>query len=405
MWLSEIKIVTPTRVIERGALHMQGGKITALVEGDAPGEALAAPGLTAMPGVVDLHGDMLEQEVEPRPGAFFPFGLALYELDKRLVAAGITTAYAAISFAWQSNEIRRQETAIKIIESLGEQRPCLMADLRTHARFEITNPETVPILTDLIERELVHLVSLMDHTPGQGQYKDIERYIRFMQKWIVGDNEMLERLIDDEVIEALKAGMLAKEAEARNWELARDLCNLAVANGLPVASHDDDTPEKVAKMADLGVTISEFPVSLAAAEAARAHGMHILMGAPNAYRDKSTSGNLTAMAALRAGLLDSLGTDYVPAAPLQAAFRVADVGALPLHEAVNLVTRNPADTVGLTDRGRLEVGAAADIVLVAEDNDHPRVHATFCAGEPVFWDVFIERLTQGSVVDLMESDS
>ncbi len=401
MWLSELKIVLPDRVIERGALRLRNGKITAILEGEAPADSLHAGGLTAIPGIVDLHGDMLERDIEPRPNAIFPYSLGIYELDKRLVATGITTAYAAISFAFKKTELRRQENAIGIIEEISAQQGCLLSDLRVHARFEINNVETVPILTRLLQENKIQLVSLMDHTPGQGQYSDVDRYVSFMHRWMGVDEDS----VGAEVINQLKANIADEAAVPRNWELARDMVQLALQGGVPVASHDDDTEGKVNKMAALGVTISEFPVSMEAAEAARSHKMHVLMGAPNAYRDKSTSNNLRALDGITSGMVDSLATDYFPAAPLQAAFRIAADGVLPLNEAINLVTRNPADAVGLTNRGRIHVGAAADVVLVAEDNDHPRVHATFRNGEPVYWDMFMARLTNSPLLRLMEQDA
>lgn len=402
MWLSELKVVLPDRVIERGALRLYRGKIDAVVVGDAPDEALPTPGLTAIPGIIDLHGDMLERDIEPRPNALFPFSLGIYELDKRLVATGITTAYAAISFAWKKSELRREENAIRIVNQINAQRECLLADLRVHVRFEINNPHTLDVLTRLLQEDKVQLVSLMDHTPGQGQFNDIDGYIEFMRRWT---NDADKDPIEQQLIDKLKANIVTAAETPRNWELARDMVNIALAHGVPVASHDDDTLDKVAKMADLGVSISEFPVTLAAAEEATRRGMHVVMGAPNAYRGTSTSNNLSALDGVRAGVVDSLATDYFPAAPLQAAFRIADEGILPLHEAINLITRNPADAVGMTEPGRIEPGTVGDVVLVAEDNDHPRVHATFRNGEPVYWDMFMARLTNSPMVALMERDA
>lgn len=400
MWLSELKIVLPDRVIERGAIYMNDGHIAEIVEGDAPQESVRAVGLTAIPGIVDVHGDMLERDIEPRPNAQFPFSMGIYELDKRLVGTGITTAYAAISFAWKKGELRRQENAIRIINEVNAQRNCLLSDLRVHARFEIGNSDTVPALTQLLNENKIQLVSLMDHTPGQGQYGDIDRYVNFMRRWMGVDDSF----VDEAAIERLKSKIAEAAAIPRDWDVAREMVNLALANGVPVASHDDDTVEKVTKMAELGVTISEFPVTLEAASEAQRRGMHIVMGAPNAYRGKSTSNNLSAMDGIESGVVDSLATDYFPAAPLQAAFRIADEGTLPLHESIKLVTQNPADAVGLTDRGRLAVGTLADIALVAENNDHPRIHATFRKGEPVYWDMFMARLSRGTVIRLMEQE-
>jgi alpha-D-ribose 1-methylphosphonate 5-triphosphate diphosphatase len=262
-------------------------------------------------------------------------------------------------------------------------------DFRIHTRFEITNPDTAPILEGLLSEKLVDLVSLMDHTPGQGQYANLERYVDFMVKWMGIPREYLE----NDAKERMTKNMAEVANTPRNWDIAAEVCRLAREHNIPLASHDDDTPEKINKMHSLGVTISEFPVTLTAATYARELGMHTIMGAPNAYRGSSNTGNLSAMEAVKAGLVDTLSTDYYPAAPLQAAFKLAREGVLPLHESVKLVSQNAADAVGLSDRGRIAEGLKADLVLV-EEGLHPRVRATLRNGEPIYWDAHMARLSQ-----------
>jgi len=393
-WLSNLQIVLEDSVLEKGAIRVEDGMISEIVEGEISYESIDCRGLMAIPGIVDFHGDMLERDIEPRPGAFFPVELGIYELDKRLVATGITTAFAAISFSWDKGDLRRSENAMRIIRAVNAQRPSLLCDMRVHARFEVRNMETIDMLNELLRDNQLHLVSLMDHTPGQGQYTDVDHYVRFMKRWMGADTD----LIDENAIEKIKAKILEEAEVPRDWHLVKDMTDLAVKNGIVVASHDDDTIEKVNKMAELGVTVSEFPVSFEAAEEARRLGMHVVMGAPNAYRGKSTSNNLSALEGVRNGLVDSLATDYYPAAPLQAAFKIADDGILPLPQAIQLVTANPADAVKFTDRGKIAVGKRADIALVTHEYHHPRVHATFRAGEAVYWDWFMARLTNGAKV-------
>lgn len=389
MWLTDLKLVLPDRVIERGAINIEDGLITEIVEGDKRGQGLSAVGLTLIPGIIDLHGDMLERDIEPRPNAYFPVEMALYELDKRLAATGITTAYAAVSFAWHSSDIRGQEVATDIIRTIGAKRGATLVDFRIHTRFEITNPDTAPILEGLLAENLVDLVSLMDHTPGQGQYANLERYVDFMVTWMGIPREYLE----NDAKERMKKNMESAASTPRNWEIAAEVCRIAREHNIPLASHDDDTHEKINTMHSMGVTISEFPVTLAAATYARELGMHTIMGAPNAYRGGSNTGNLSALLAVKAGLVDTLATDYYPAAPLQAAFKLAREGVLPLHESVKLVSQNAADAVELSDRGRIAVGRKADLVLV-EEGLHPRVRATLRNGEPIYWDAHMARLSQ-----------
>jgi alpha-D-ribose 1-methylphosphonate 5-triphosphate diphosphatase len=392
MWLTDLRLVLPDRVLERGALNIRDGQIAAVIEGDAPEPGLNGAGLIALPGLIDLHGDMLERDIEPRPGARFPIDLALFELDKRLAASGITTAYAAVSFSWTASDLRSQQTAQTIIETINAHRHHLHVDTRVHARFEVTNPNTGPILAEMLERGWVHLVSVMDHTPGQGQYKNVEKYVDFITRWMGFDPFAL----GDDLLDRLKNSMVVQAAKPRDWSIVAEVARIASERGIPIASHDDDTAAKVAQQAELGVTISEFPVSLEAAQAAQARGLRVIMGAPNAYRGESNTGNLSAMDAIRAGVVDILATDYFPAAMLHAAFRVAQRGIMPLHEAIKLVSLNPADAIGLTDRGALEVGRRADLVLVEGDpaaSDHPRVRATLREGQFIFQDAMIARLT------------
>ncbi len=390
MWLTDLKIVLPDRVLERGSVNIEDGVISRIVEGDMRGRGLSLAGLTLVPGAIDLHGDMLERDIEPRPNAFFPVEVALYELDKRMAGAGITTAYAAVGFSWHQNDLRTQEKATEIIRAIHNNHHQLMIDFRVHARFEIANGDTAPILEGLLQEDMVDLVSLMDHTPGQGQYSDIGRYVDFMVQWLDIPREMLE----SSARERMEARIQSNVEVPRDWEDANEVCRLAQEFGIPLASHDDDKPAKIDRMVSMGVTISEFPVTMEAATYARDQGIHIIMGAPNAYRGESNTGNLSALKAIKAGVVDILATDYYPAAMLQVAFKIARNGIMPLHESMKLVTANPASAVGLKDRGRIEAGLNADLVLVEEGGDYPRIRATLRQGHPIYWDAHMARLSQ-----------
>jgi alpha-D-ribose 1-methylphosphonate 5-triphosphate diphosphatase len=388
MWLTNLRLILPDRIVERGALRLQDGLIAEIAEGGALPAGLDLDGLTAVPGLIDLHGDMLERDIEPRPRAFFPVDLALYELDKRMAAAGITTAYTAVAFAWMKGDLRRQDVATRIIETVNALRHTLLIDLRVHARFEVNNPTTVPVLDDLLRRGLVDLVSVMDHTPGQGQYADATRNIQFLKEWYGFTDVELAPIAERVRAHADRI----EEKRQRDWEVVRGIAAVAREHGAILAAHDDDTADKVAAQAAMGMTISEFPVNLAAAQAARAHRMHIIMGAPNAYRGESNTGNLSALDALRAGLVDILASDYFPAAMLHSAYKIARDGLLPLHESLKLVSANPAAAVGLTDRGQIAVGQRADLALVDESHTQPRVRGTLRAGHFIYQDAHIVRL-------------
>ncbi|MCX7783061.1 MAG: alpha-D-ribose 1-methylphosphonate 5-triphosphate diphosphatase, partial [Meiothermus sp.] len=329
----------------------------------------------AIPGLIDMHGDMLERELQPRPGSRFPFELALYELDKRLVGSGITTAYASISFieGWGSRDPAEGQ---EIIQNIHRYRDRLLADHRVHARFEVTTPGSAPILQQGVARDEIRLVSLMDHSPGQGQFRDLEHYVDYYRKWMRGhsESEAQIRARARHLLEAPKA-----------WHIAREVAQVAHARGIPLASHDDDTPEKVDLMSSLGARICEFPVTLEAAREAKRRGMWVVMGAPNAYRGGSHSGNLSAVEGIRAGVVDGLASDYHPASLLQSVFKLEREGVLPLHRAVALATRSIAEMCGLADRGRLAEGLRADLALI-EEGPCPRVRATFVAGRMIYHD-------------------
>lgn len=367
---------------------MEEGLIAEIREGAAPSSSFPMPGLTAIPGLVDLHGDMLEREINPRPKAEFPIDLSLMEVDKRLVGAGITTAFAAVSFHWhKKRSIRSEEWARAIIQTINEMRPRLLGDHYVHARFEITNPEAGEVLRDLLEQDQVRLISIMDHTPGQGQYRDIEHYIKFSIEW--NKRQTGEDLTESDVRTMIEEAQM----KPKGWDAVRDISKLAQEHGITLASHDDDTIEKVELMESLGVDVSEFPVTREAGFEAKKRGIHVLMGAPNAYRGVSTTdGNLSALDAVKEGFVDTLASDYFPAAMLHAAFKMAREGVMPLNESIKLVSLNPAEAVHMNDRGSLEAGKRADIVIVEEEQT-PRVRGVLRSGSPIYWDAKMAELS------------
>lgn len=378
MWLSDLKVVLPDRVLEHASVRLEDGFIAEIREGSAPRADLHGSGLTLIPGIIDVHGDMLERELEPRPGAQFPMEMSLLELDKRLAAAGVTTAYAAISFQERQSRdhIRSAERAREIIREVQAFKTSLLTDTRIHVRFEVTNPSAAPVLLELLEEGAVDLVSLNDHTPGQGQYRDLERFVEYVARWR-GEDQQKTR-------QDAEARIQRSQKNPPAWDVIAEVTRIARENGLPIASHDDDTPAKVDLVHSLGSTLSEFPVTLEAALEARKKGMQVIMGAPNALRGKSHSGNLSAREALKHGVLDILAADYYPAAMLKASLKLHEEGLLDLPEAIRLITLNPALAVNLMDRGSIEVGKRADLVLL-DEREHARIVATLRKGRFIYW--------------------
>jgi alpha-D-ribose 1-methylphosphonate 5-triphosphate diphosphatase len=403
MWLSDLKIVLPDKILEHGSIRIESGVITEIIETPAPSPIPSLKGLTLIPGLVDLHGDMLERDVLPRPTARFPTEMGLLELDKRLAGCGITTAYAAISFAWQGSDLRRQENAIEMIDKINMMNPQLLVDMKVHARFEVTNPATAPILKGLLESKKIQLVSIMDHTPGQGQYTDVDRYLKFMQKWLNVPDDALGDM-QDEIMAKIKEGIEGQAEKSRDWIIIEDVVDVALAFQIPVASHDDDTTQKVQRQAEMGIKISEFPVTMDAAIAAQQANMKVVMGAPNAFRGESTSNNLSAVEAIRAGLVDILATDYYPASMIHTAFKLTNDGVMPLYDSIKLISTNPADVMGLDDRGAIEVGRRADLVLVHEQDDFPRVRGTISNGIPIYWDSHLASLSKLTSMFFLECE-
>lgn len=380
MWLSDFRVVLADRVLPHGSVRLSNGLVAEVVDHSVPGAALRGDGLILMPGFVDMHGDMVEREVEPRPNVRMPMELGLRDLDRRLAVSGITTAFAAVSFHPGSayGHLRSYDHTKAMLRALKDMRDRLAVDHRVHARFEITFPDALHVVEELIREGTVDLVSLTDHTPGQGQYRDLERHVQSIAK----NNKLSEDAARAEVQRRIDR---KKQDGGDLMATIAAITALCHAHGVRLASHDDDTVEKVVLMQGLGVDISEFPVTLEAASEARARGLATAMGAPNALRGQSYSGNLSARAAHAAGVLDILASDYHPSAILPAVLELARTDAEGLAGAARLATANPARALGLADRGQIAPGLRADLV-VADDAGIGHVRATIRGGRKIFSD-------------------
>ncbi len=378
MWLSDFEIVLRDRVIERGSLRIEDGVIAEIHERPVANADIDGEGRLLLPGFIDIHGDMIEKEVEPRANVRMPLELGIYDLDKKLAANGITTAYAALAFTPATyGHVRSLENTIAIIEALASMRSELLVDHRVHARFEVTFPSAVAVAEKLMDSGALGLISLMDHTPGQGQYRDLEIHTRNMAK--------TKKIDYATAVEMVKQRIAERETHGDAMHVVSGLAELARARGVVVASHDDDTLEKVALLHGLGAAISEFPITLEVAAEARRRGLATAMGAPNALRGLSYSGNLSAREAFAAGVLDILASDYHPSAILPAVLALGEMGEGGLPASVALASANPAAALGMTDRGHICEGLRADLVI-AERGRMPRLRATICGGRKVWSD-------------------
>ncbi|MFZ8972573.1 MAG: alpha-D-ribose 1-methylphosphonate 5-triphosphate diphosphatase [Pseudomonadales bacterium] len=369
MWLSNVRLILADRIIENGALRIVDDKIVEITESNGQ-----PSGVTVFPGFIDMHGDMIEIELEPRPKVDFPMDVAVAHLDSRLAAAGVTTAYAGVSFSRAAVDGQRRsfKHTSEIIRALKKNIQGLRVDHRIHARFDMTYTAAIDALDELLIAGAVDLVSVMDHTPGQGQYRNVETLVTNRIKSGLSEEEARSH-----VERRIKNAVSAQEI-LENLERLSALCR---SHNVAMASHDDDTVEKSNLMADIGVVISEFPVTLEAAAVAKERGLMIAMGAPNAMRGQSYSGNLSARVAHAEGLLHILAADYHPAAILPAILALSASDPDGLVGAVRLASANPAKALGLTDRGEIAEGKRADLVLVDASD---RVVQTFSAGETIF---------------------
>jgi alpha-D-ribose 1-methylphosphonate 5-triphosphate diphosphatase len=380
MWLSDFRMVLADRVIPNGALRIEAGKIAEIRTTPVEDPDITGNGLLLMPGMIDMHGDMIEREVEPRPNVRMPMEMGLRDLDRRLACAGVTTAYAAVSFSPSSTygHMRSYEHTSEMIRALRAHRSALLIDHRVHARFEVTFPAALDVVSDLIAQGLVDLISLCDHTPGQGQYRNLElqaaNYANTKGVTLEQAHEALQQRIRDR-----------KETTGDLGATLRAIAQNCALHGVPLASHDDDTIAKVALMQELGANISEFPVTLEAAREARQRGMLTAMGAPNALRGTSYSGNLSAREAHAEGVLDMLAADYHPSAMLPAVLVLSQTDPDGLPGATRLATLNPAKALGLEDRGQLAIGLRADL-MIADDTGVGHVCTTISNGTIVYAD-------------------
>ena len=378
--IMNVRIVTPAFVIDDGTLTVKDGRISSLLRGGARGSAAATivdgHGRFLLPGLIDLHNDGIEQEIEPRPRAVFPLAIALQSLESQLVAAGITTIFHSFSFMDGREGTLAPERLEPTIRELNRLRASGVIRHLVHARYEIIEWHHFERFQRLIDARMVNLVSFMNHTPGQGQFRDRENLVAYYMRKYGAQLPDIDAIIEER---------LEKSASPQVEETLERLMAHARKAGLPMASHDDESPEQVARMRGRGVSIAEFPIALDAALAAAAHGMHVVVGAPNVLRGESTSGNLSGREAIGNNTVDVLCSDYYTPAMLHAVFALARDKVLPLHDAVRLVSANPARAVGLSgELGSLQVGKRADMILVSEAGGVPTVVSAWVGGRRVY---------------------
>jgi alpha-D-ribose 1-methylphosphonate 5-triphosphate diphosphatase len=371
------RIVTRDAVIA-GDVIVRGGAIAAVEPQPRPSAAPGALDLAGdllLPGLVELHTDNLEKHAQPRPRVRWPAVSAVVAHDAQMAASGITTMFDALAIGDIQRGGIRLSTLGTMVDAVttAQRQGMLRADHHLHLRCELSYPELRELIAPLAAHPLVGLISLMDHTPGQRQFVSLDQFKTYYQgKYNLSDAALQEFIVE------------RKADQERYSTVNRDaVVGLARARGVRLASHDDATPEHVAEAKAAGVVIAEFPTTHAAAAAARAAGIAVLGGSPNVVRGESHSGNASALELARAGLIDILSSDYVPVALLHSAFRLTEAAGIALPDAVATVSANPADAVGLGDRGRIAPGLRADLIRVAVIDGLPVVRTTWRQGERI----------------------
>jgi len=373
-YLTHARLVLPDAVLEDASLLLEDDRILAINPEQAFGARdIDLRGQYLMPGLIDLHCDAIEKEAEPRARVLFPLDFAVMQVDRRNAAAGVTTPYHAISFASQEWGMRNNDTAAAAARRVRDLARHSLVDNRVHCRFEVTDCDAEPVLTALIEDGVADLLSVMDHSPGQGQFKTLEAYLQY----VMGNHAMTR---------AQAEALARKKTRARQGVVERveRLIRLAQSRGIPTASHDDDSVQRVAIMRNLGVGMSEFPINLDTAKAAVSCGLPTIFGAPNVVRGQSQSGSIRAIDAIRAGVASCLCSDYQPSTLITAVFAAHRQSDLTLPQAVAMASANPAAACGLDDRGRVACGLRADLICVAMVGGMPLVTRWWSAGRQVF---------------------
>ncbi len=354
--LRNARIVRPDSVLH-GTVVVRDGLIRE-VDGGSGGFGEDLDGDYLLPGLVELHTDHMEYHLMPRPGTLWDAVPALLAHDAQLAASGVTTVFDGLRVGTDPG---KHDVAPALAPTManaitqGTSAGILRADHYLHLRCEVPAKDCLEVFETFADNPRVLLVSLMDHTPGARQYANLDAFRRY----VVGKGRVTDANLDAYVRRLQDA---CEQYSDRHRKAVAEL--VRERGGIVLATHDDTTVEHVAESVALGGTISEFPTSVAAAQAAVKEGQQTVMGAPNVVRGGSQSGNVSAAEILSLGLLDILSSDYVPYSLLQAVFQLAAQETLPIEAGVRLVSTNPARAVGLDDRGEIAVGKRADLVRV-----------------------------------------
>jgi alpha-D-ribose 1-methylphosphonate 5-triphosphate diphosphatase len=370
--------ITGAKVLTGGALvetsvHTADGVIAEIGSDCGASSRINAADLIVLPGIVDIHGDAFERQMMPRPGVDFAVDLALADTDRQVIANGITTVFHSVTWSWEPG-LRGPENARNLLTAIEALKPRLAADTRYHLRFETFNFEAEPEARDWLDERKIDALAFNDHMLALDYAKRPPSKIGTMIDRTGLSREDFFKLVDS----------LQSRADEVPDLIVR-MAKSAKASGIPLLSHDDSSPEQRQWFRALGCRVCEFPMNVETAQDAVDGGDQIVFGAPNIVRGKSHIGWVNARDMVARGLCSILASDYFYPAPLVAAFRLAEIGVLPLGKTWELVSGTPARAMNLVDRGSIASGKRADLILVdAAVPGRPRVVAVLVAGHIVY---------------------
>ncbi|UWZ99754.1 alpha-D-ribose 1-methylphosphonate 5-triphosphate diphosphatase [Vibrio splendidus] len=377
MIITNVNLVLENEVV-RGSVELRDGIIANMSDSTSqlPGAFDGENGFL-MPGLIELHTDNLEKYFTPRPKVNWPPLSAMSAHDTQLIGSGITTVLDAVALG-DYRDGNRQENLDQFINTVAEsqKRGLTRAEHRIHLRCEVPHSTTVGLFERYVNMPEVQLVSVMDHAPGQRQFVNLDKYRTYYQgKYNMTDTEMA-------VYEKDQVAQSERWSKQNRDEITRQCRDL----NIPTASHDDATSAHVTESKELGMVIAEFPTTVEAAQRSHELGLQVMMGAPNVIRGGSHSGNVAAYELASLGVLDILSSDYYPVSLLDAVFTLVndERNNLDVAQAMQLATLNPAQALGLTDRGVIAEGKRADLVLAHRLDDHQLVSRVWREGKKVF---------------------
>ncbi|EAS63533.1 alpha-D-ribose 1-methylphosphonate 5-triphosphate diphosphatase [Photobacterium angustum] len=378
MIITNVQLVLENEVIN-GSIEIKDGLIRSMSDSSSQRpEAINANQSFLMPGLIELHTDNLEKYFTPRPKVNWPALSAMAAHDAQLIGSGITTVLDAIAVGDVRDGGHRQENLDKMIDTIIESGKLGLnrAEHFVHIRCELPHSGTVELAEKYLDLEQIHMVSLMDHSPGQRQFVNINKYNEYYQgKYNLSDQQMAE-------FEQYQ------RAQSLQWSGAnrKAIAKLCREKHIPLASHDDATSVHVEESHSLGMVLAEFPTTVEAAQRSHELGLKVMMGAPNVVRGGSHSGNIAAHELATLGVLDVLSSDYFPSSLLDAVFKLAsdERNALDLASSTRLATAHPAAALNLTDRGSVKEGLRADLMLVGRKANQAVIQQVWRQGNRVF---------------------